>query len=89
MVHMGKMQDKYRDGYQDGEVVETDILELVKLRLYESMHGLAPVLGALEFRVEGGDKGAQARQPGGVFRTDGKTFFLDAGRLRAAFLGRH
>lgn len=89
MVHMGKILDKYRDGYQDGEVVETEILELVKLKLYQRMHGLAPVLGALEFRVEGGEKGVQARQPGGVFRTDGKTFFLDAGRLRAEFLDGH
>ena len=60
---------------------EYEILELVKLKLYQRMHGLAPVLGALEFCVE------NRKQEGKEgFLTDGRRVFLDAGKLRLDFL---
>ena len=34
------------------QTAEYEILDLAKLKLYQRMHGLGPVLGALEFRVE-------------------------------------
>ncbi len=64
-----------------GYAAEYEILELVKLKLYQRMHGLAPVLGALEFYVENCEQEGK-----GVFRTDGKKVFLDARRLRVDFL---
>lgn len=77
---------------------EQEILELVKLKLYQKSHGLAPILGALELRVEAGERekeaggntensGSEDGKPEGVFRTDGRCFYLDAKRLRADFLG--
>ena len=31
---------------------EYEILDLVKLKLYQRLHGLAPVLGAVKFQIE-------------------------------------
>ena len=31
---------------------EYEILDLVKLKLYQRLHGLAPVLGAMKFQIE-------------------------------------
>ena len=31
---------------------EYEILDLAKLKLYQQFHGLAPVLGAVTFRIE-------------------------------------
>ncbi len=66
---------------------EYEILELAKLKLYQRMHGLAPVLGALEFQVGSWKKGGQKGEPAeGSYFTDGRLFCLDADRLRADFL---
>ena len=62
--------------------LEQEILELVRLKLYQRMRGLGPLLGALEFRTEA-PKRAEEK---GRFYTDGKIFYLDGKRLRAEFL---
>ena len=62
--------------------LEQEILELVRLKLYQRMRGLGPLLGALEFRTEA-PKRAEEK---GRFCTDGKIFYLDGKRLRAEFL---
>lgn len=79
---------------------EYEILDLAKLKLYQQFHGLAPVLGAVTFRIE------EQKQPEKVvteakimenweqgqggdkegFRTDGYTFYLSPSRIRADFL---
>ena len=85
------------------QTAEYEILDLAKLKLYQRMHGLGPVLGALEFRVESrtgdgrdialpldGSASLQTEQTpftdSGLYRTDGKVFYLDAERMRAEFL---
>ena len=110
-VSQTEVREKHMDGkternlgrFSGERTAEYEILELVKLKLYQRMHGLAPVLGALEFRVEGrekdGQKGGQNISPAGaggaqpeqsedsgLYRTDGKVFYLDSERLRAEFL---
>ena len=80
--------------------MEYEILDLLKLKLYQRMHGLAPVLGGLRFEI--GDWSVQTgrkRRPEegvedsrgpekGRFFTDGKTFYLDAKRIREEFPGK-
>ena len=74
---MGKRQEK-----DSKDSLEQEILELVRLKLYQRMRGLGPLLGALEFRTEA-PKRAEEK---GRFCTDGKIFYLDGKRLRAEFL---
>lgn len=57
--------------------VEYEILDLVRMRLYQRRHGLAAVLGAVEIRIV---------ERNGVFETDGRRLYLDAARLRGTFL---
>ena len=57
--------------------IEHEMLELACMRLYQRRHGLAAVLCAVSLRVE---------DRGGLFETDGRAFWLDAGRLRETFL---
>lgn len=66
---------------------EYEILELVKLKLYQRLHGLAPVLGAVEFRIkEPKQQGKDAADGSGAgFWTDGHSFYLAPSRLRADF----
>ena len=79
---------------------EYEILDLSKLKLYQQFHGLAPVLGAVTFRIE------EQKQPEKVvteakimenweqgqggdkegFRTDGRVFYLSPSRIRSDFL---
>ncbi len=64
---------------QSGQhATEYEILDLVKLKLYQRLHGLAPVLGAAKFRIE---EPKQAT----CFQTDGHTFYLAPSRLRHDF----
>lgn len=103
MKHMSEKPDRNPDSSTEKPLgkrtAEYEILELVKLKLYQRMHGLAPVLGSLELRVEDRKKegenaetaGAEDARPegaesSGIYRTDGKVFYLDAERLRAEFL---
>lgn len=58
-------------------LVEYEMLDLVRMRLYQQRHGLAAVLGAVEIRI--GERN-------GVFETDGRRLYLDAARLRETFL---
>ena len=74
---MEKRQEK-----DSKDSLEQEILELVRLKLYQRMRGLGPLLGALEFRTEA-PKRAEEK---GRFCTDGKIFYLDGKRLRAEFL---
>lgn len=79
---------------------EYEILDLAKLKLYQQFHGLAPVLGAVTFRIEeqkhpekvvteakimeNWEQGQGGDKEG--FRTDGYTFYLSPSRIRADFL---
>lgn len=73
---------------------EYEILDLLKLKLYQRLHGLAPVLGAVEFRIEepkqpehnGGAEQESADKACADFRTDGHIFYLSPSRLRSDFL---
>lgn len=79
---------------------EYEILELVKLKLYQRLHGLAPVLGAVKFRVEEPKQPEQKemeRKPDSEvcesekkacagFRTDGYSFYFSSFRLQSDFL---
>ena len=56
---------------------EYEIIDLIRMRLYQHRHGLAAVLGTVEIRVSYKD---------GMFETDGKRLYLDAARLRQRFL---
>lgn len=56
---------------------EYEIVDLIRMRLYQKRHGLAAVLGAVEIRVADRD---------GVFETDGKSMYLDRNRLRKTFM---
>ncbi len=56
---------------------EYEILDLIKLKLYQRLHGLAPVLGAVKFRIDAACEG---------FSTDGHTFYLSPSRLQADLL---
>lgn len=56
---------------------EYEIIDLVRMQLYQHRHGLAVVLGTVEIQVSHRD---------GVFETDGRALYLDAGRLRERFL---
>ena len=56
---------------------EYEIVDLIRMRLYQKRHGLAAVLGAVEIRVADRD---------GEFKTDGKSMYLDRNRLRKTFL---
>lgn len=71
----------------DGEVMEQlkgekfqteyEIIDLIRMRLYQQRHGLAAVLGAVEIRIS---------YRNGVFETDGRRLYLDADRLGERFL---
>ena len=69
---------------------EYEILELLKLKLYQWLHGLAPVLGAVKFRIEepkqpepnGRVEQESADRACAGFRTDGHVFYLSPSRLR-------
>lgn len=73
---------------------EYEILELLKLKLYQRLHGLAPVLGAVKFRIEepkqpepnGGVEQESADRACAGFRIDGRVFYLSPSRLRSDFL---
>ncbi len=65
---MSREQENYKTEYE--------IIDLIRLRLYQRIHGLAVVLGGMEIRVEDQD---------GEFSTDGLVLFLDAERLRREF----
>lgn len=73
---------------------EYEILELLKLKLYQWLHGLAPVLGAVKFRIEepkqpepnGRVEQESADRACAGFRTDGHIFYLSPSRLRSDFL---
>ena len=79
---------------------EYEILDLAKLKLYQQFHGLAPVLGAVRFRIEEQKQPEKAvteakimenweQGQGGDkegFRTDGYTFYLSPSRIRDDFL---
>ena len=73
---------------------EYEILDLLKLKLYQRLHGLAPVLGAVEFRIEepkqpehnGGAEQKSADKACAGFRTDGHIFYLSPSRLQSDFL---
>ena len=73
---------------------EYEILELLKLKLYQQLHGLAPVLGAVKFRIEepkqpepnGGAEQESADKACTGFRTDGRVFYLSPSRIRSDFL---
>ena len=73
---------------------EYEILDLLKLKLYQQLHGLAPVLGAVEFRIEepkqpepnGGVEQESADRACAGFRIDGRVFYLSPSRLRSDFL---
>lgn len=56
---------------------EYEIVDLIRMRLYQKRHGLAAVLGAVEIRVADRD---------GEFEIDGKSMYLDRNRLRKTFL---
>ena len=56
---------------------EYEIIDLIRMRLYQHRHGLAAVLGAVEIRVS---------YKAGMFETDGKRLNLDAVRVRERFL---
>ena len=73
---------------------EYEILELLKLKLYQRLHGLAPVLGAVKFRIEEpkqpepneGVKQESADKACAGFWTDGRVFYLSPSRIRSDFL---
>ena len=73
---------------------EYEILDLLKLKLYQRLHGLAPVLGAVEFLIEepkqpehnGGAEQESADKACAGFRTDGHIFYLSPSRLQSDFL---
>ena len=73
---------------------EYEILDLLKLKLYQRLHGLAPVLGAVEFLIEepkqpehnGGAEQKSADKACAGFRTDGHIFYLSPSRLQSDFL---
>ena len=73
---------------------EYEILDLLKLKLYQRLHGLAPVLGAVEFRIgepkqpehNGGAEQKSADKACAGFRTDGHIFYLSPSRLQSDFL---
>lgn len=73
---------------------EYEILDLLKLKLYQRLHGLAPVLGAVEFRIEEPkqpehNRGAEQKSADKAcagFRTDGHIFYLSPSRLQSDFL---
>lgn len=73
---------------------ECEILDLIKLKLYQRLHGLAPVLGAVKFRIEEskqpGNNGAEKQESADEvcegFYTDGHAFYLSSSRLQADFL---
>ena len=78
----------------DQYTTEYEILELLKLKLYQRLHGLAPVLGAVKFRIEepkqpehhGGVKQEGADKACAGFWTDGRVFYLSLSRIRSDFL---
>lgn len=73
---------------------EYEILDLLKLKLYQRLHGLAPVLGAVEFLIEepkqpehnGGAEQKSADKACAGLRTDGHIFYLSPSRLQSDFL---
>ena len=73
---------------------EYEILDLVKLKLFKRLHGLAPVLGAVKLWIEepkkpensGAGKQESADKACEGFYTDGHTFYLSPSRLQADFL---
>ena len=70
---------------------EYEILDLLKLKLYQRLHGLAPVLGAVEFLIEepkhnGGAEQKSADKACAGFRTDGHIFYLSPSRIQSDFL---
>lgn len=66
---------------KEDRAVEDEILELIKLKLYQRMHGIAPVLGAVEMQIQD-----QTEEQNEEFCTDGRKFYLGAARLRRDFL---
>ncbi len=74
---------------------EYEILDLVKLKLFKRIHGLAAVLGAVKFRIEetkqsensGAEKQKTTDKACEGFYTDGRTFYLSPSRLQSDFLG--
>ena len=70
---MGERMESNQETYK----TEYEIIDLVRLRLYQKSHALAVILGSLEMVV--GDFE-------GNYRIDGKRLFLDAARLRREFL---
>ena len=89
-------KEQSRDmGNQAGQyTTEYEILDLLKLKLYQRLHGLAPVLGAVEFRIgepkqpehNGGAEQESADKTCAGFRTDGHIFYLSPSRLQSDFL---
>lgn len=73
--------EKDKDKAEERRAAAYEILEWVRLKLYQRMHGLAPVLGALKFRAESGPGEREES-----FCTDGCTFYLSAEKLRRDFL---
>ena len=75
---------------------EYEILELLKLKLYQQLHGLAPVLGAVKFRIEepkqpepnGGVEQESADRACAGFRIDGRVFYLSPVPAQVRFLKR-
>ena len=101
--HRVKMIDKKkgerkRSGDMENQAgqytTEYEILDLLKLKLYQQLHGLAPVLGTVEFRIEepkqpepnGGVEQESADRACAGFRIDGRVFYLSPSRLRSDFL---
>ena len=89
-----KEQSRDMENQAGRYTTEYEILELLKLKLYQRLHGLAPVLGAVEFRIEepkqpkhnGGAEQKSADKACAGFRTDGHIFYLSPSRLQSDFL---
>ena len=93
-----KKGERKRSGDMENQAgqytTEYEILELLKLKLYQRLHGLAPVLGAVKFRIEepkqpehnGGVEQESADKACAGFRTDGRVFYLSPSQLRSDFL---
>lgn len=89
-----KEQSRDMENQAGQYTTEYEILELLKLKLYQRLHGLAPVLGAVKFRIEeskqpensGGAEQESADKTCAGFRTDGHTFYLAPFRLQSDFL---
>lgn len=89
-----KEQSRDMENQAGQYTTEYEILDLLKLKLYQRLHGLAPVLGAVEFRIgepkqpehNGGAEQESADKACAGFRTDGHIFYLSPSRLRSDFL---